>query len=156
MAAVAQVAEHQRAVVDSISGIPVWTRLLAGKETHEQVQHRYRAAAVHPRAGGGPDRIRSLGPAFLGEGKERKGTPRSQKAQAHQFEGAFREGERRIGRQLDKTERRRLHEEITGQNMVDATGGSGGSYRYSVRLEYADSPLVVRRRLRCHLCDGDW
>jgi amino acid transporter len=45
------------------------------------------------------------------------GTPGNNQAQNKQFRDAVREAERRLGRKLDKGQIRRVHDEITGQDM---------------------------------------
>uniref|UniRef100_UPI001B8BE3D1 hypothetical protein n=1 Tax=Allorhizocola rhizosphaerae TaxID=1872709 RepID=UPI001B8BE3D1 len=45
------------------------------------------------------------------------GTPGNNQAQNKQFNDAVRNAERQLGRKLDKGEIRRVHDEITGQNM---------------------------------------
>ncbi len=50
------------------------------------------------------------------EGKQKDGMPKSNVDQNDQFNGACKEIERKIGRKLDKGERRQLHDQITGQN----------------------------------------
>jgi hypothetical protein len=45
------------------------------------------------------------------------GTPGNNQAQNKQFRDAVREAERELGRKLDKDEIRRVHDEISGQDM---------------------------------------
>ncbi len=45
------------------------------------------------------------------------GTPGNNEAQNKQFRDAVREAEHKLGRKLDKSETRRVHDEITGENM---------------------------------------
>jgi len=50
------------------------------------------------------------------EGKQRDGTPKSNGAQNAQFEDAVREIERKTGKRLSDGDRRKLHDQISGQN----------------------------------------
>lgn len=51
------------------------------------------------------------------EGKQRDGTPRSNTAQNAQFDDAVREIERKTGKNLSDNDRRKLHDQISGQNF---------------------------------------
>jgi hypothetical protein len=47
---------------------------------------------------------------------ERK-SPQSNRAQNRQFDGARHEAERKLGRKLSRAERRRIHDDITKQDL---------------------------------------